>query len=272
MTPRTSADAMAFEHSVAVFDACILYPFHLRNVVVQAAADRLVEARWTDAIHEEWIRNLAADVPAIPVERLQVTRRLMNDAVPTAMVTGYEEHIPKLILPDPDDRHVLAAAIAAKASLILTWNLRHFPASELKKFGLRTQNPDAFLSGLFEKAPDLVIGSLANARRNLSKSRIAASDFIAILNRQSRSTCEAGREARFRPVSTLPPPARPHRTTVSHEHEAKQVPRRFRTRNKPQQDTDAMGSKRKHRRRPHSAAFISPASINPPDCRRHSAA
>jgi hypothetical protein len=62
---------MAFEPSVAVFDACILYPFHLRNIVVQAAVDRLVEARWTDEIHEEWIRKLAGSTPAISFERLQ---------------------------------------------------------------------------------------------------------------------------------------------------------------------------------------------------------
>jgi predicted nucleic acid-binding protein len=175
---------MAFEPSVAVFDACILYPFHLRNIVVQAAVDRLVEARWTDAIHDEWIRNLTADVPAIPIDRLQATRRLMNEALPAAMVSGHEKHIPMVTLPDPDDRHVIAAAIAAKASLILTWNVRHFPENELKKFGLRRMYPDEFLSGLFDKAPDLVIGSLANARRNLSKTRVAASDFIAILNGQ----------------------------------------------------------------------------------------
>ena len=53
---------MALKPSVAVFDACILYPFHLRNIVVQAAVDRLVEPRWTDAIHEEWIRGTAAVV------------------------------------------------------------------------------------------------------------------------------------------------------------------------------------------------------------------
>jgi hypothetical protein len=175
---------MVLEPSIAIFDACILYPFHLRNIVVQAAVDRLVEARWTDAIHGEWVRSLTTDLPAIPIERLQITRRLMNDALPVAMVNGYEEHIPKVILPDLDDRHVVAAAIAAKASLILTWNLRHFPENELKKFGLRRMNPDEFLSGLFDKAPDLVIGSLANARRNLSKTRVAASDFIAILNGQ----------------------------------------------------------------------------------------
>ena len=171
---------MAFEPSVAVFDACILYPFHLRNIVVQAAVDRLVEARWTDAIHEDWIRNLTA----IPTERLQVTRRLMENALPTAMINGYEEHIPTITLPDPNDRHVVAAAITAKASLILTWNLRHFPPSELKRFGLRTITSDEFLCVLFDNGSDLVIGSLANARRNLNKSRVSAPDFIHILESQ----------------------------------------------------------------------------------------
>jgi hypothetical protein len=99
---------MAFEPSVAVFDACILYPFHLRNIVVQVAVDRLVEARWTDAIHDEWIRNLAAARPAIPRERLQTTRRLMNEALPVAMVNGYEDHVRTVNLPDPNDRHVVA--------------------------------------------------------------------------------------------------------------------------------------------------------------------
>lgn len=175
---------MAFEPPVAVFDACILYPFHLRNIVTQAAVDRLVEARWTDAIHEEWIRSVAARVPTIPIERLQNTRELMNQALPTAMVDGYEDHIPAVNLPDPNDRHVVAAGIAAIASVILTWNLRHFPAKELKKFGLRKDTPDAFLSGLYDQVPDLMTSSLANARRNLTKSRVSAGNFIDILKNQ----------------------------------------------------------------------------------------
>ena len=166
--PKTSNNAMAFEPSVAVFDACILYPFHLRNIVVQAAVDRLVEARWTDEIHDEWIRSLAADAPTIPFERLQATRRLMDNALPGATVSGYEDLIAMVSLPDPDDRHVVAAAIAAGASIILTWNLRDFPATALKKYQLRRQTPDAFLAGLYDEAPDLTVGSLANARHNLS--------------------------------------------------------------------------------------------------------
>jgi PIN domain len=126
---------MAFEPSVVIFDACILYPFHLRNIVVQIAVDRLVDARWTDEIHDEWIRNLVANRPAIPIERLQITRRLMNDALPGAMVAGYQRHIPAVTLPDPDDRHVVAAGIASGATIVLTWNLRDFPPREMKKHG-----------------------------------------------------------------------------------------------------------------------------------------
>jgi hypothetical protein len=184
MTPKTCGSAMEFEPSVAVFDACILYPFHLRNILVQAAVDRLVEPRWTNEIHDEWTRNLAVGPRALPMARLQNTRWLVNNAFPRAMVTGYENHIAAVNLPDPDDRHVVAAGIAAGASLILTWNLRHFPAKELQKFGLRRETPDHFLSCLYDEVPDMVIGSLAKSRRNLTMSNISAPEFIDILHRQ----------------------------------------------------------------------------------------
>lgn len=175
---------MAFEPPVAVLDACVLYPFHLRNILVQAAVDRLVEARWTDAIHDEWTRNLLAAAPTIPAGRLHGTRRLMNEALPTAMVEHYARHIRDVNLPDPDDRHVVAAAITAGASVIVTWNLRHFPATELRRFGLRRETPDTFLSALYDAAPALMIGCLANARRNLTMTRVSPPAFIDILGNQ----------------------------------------------------------------------------------------
>ncbi len=174
---------MAFEPAVAVFDACILYPFHLRNILVQTATDRLVAARWTDEIHDEWVRNLAS-ARKIPIAKLQRLRQVMNEALPAAMVTGYEDHVAAVKLPDPDDRHVVAAGIAVGATLILTWNLRHFPARELQQFGLTRETPDDFLSGLYDEVPEALISSLARARRNLTKTNVSTSDFIDILDRQ----------------------------------------------------------------------------------------
>jgi hypothetical protein len=175
---------MAFEPVVAIYDACILYPFHLRNIIVQAGVDRLVRARWTEEIHDEWMRNLVANAPGLPIERLEATKQLMNIALPTATVTGYERHIQSVSLPDPNDRHVVAAAIEAKASHILTWNLRDFPAGDLKKHGLVRQTPDAFLVDLYDQVPQLLLASLANARLNLSTSGMSADGFVDMLRDQ----------------------------------------------------------------------------------------
>ena len=62
---------MAYKPPVVVYDSCVLYPFHLRNLLIQCAVDRLVDARWTDEIHQEWMRSLAADRPGLTPERLR---------------------------------------------------------------------------------------------------------------------------------------------------------------------------------------------------------
>lgn len=174
---------MGFEPAIAVLDACVLYPFHLRNILVQAATDDLIAARWTDEIHDEWVRNVAR-ARDVPLAKLQHLRQFMDETLPEAMVAGYERHVAAVNLPDPDDRHVVAAGIAAGATLILTWNLRHFPAKEMQKFGLRRETPDTFLSDIYDQVPDLMIASLAKARRNLTRTKVSEADFIDILNRQ----------------------------------------------------------------------------------------
>lgn len=175
---------MVFEPVTAICDACVLYPFHQRNILVQASVDGLYEARWTDEIHDEWTRNLLANAPAIPPERLQAIRRMMEAARPKARVDGFHHHIERLSLPDSDDRHVLAAAIEAKASVILTWNLRDFPTPGLREHGLVCRTPDSFLAGLYDQVPQAFVASMANARSNLAKSEVSQQGFIELLKNQ----------------------------------------------------------------------------------------
>lgn len=181
---------MAREPVTAICDACVLYPFHLRNILVQASVDGLYEARRTDEIHDEWMRSLLANIPAIPPERLENTKRLMETVLPGARIDGYQHHIDKFALPDPDDRHVVAAALEAKASHILTWNLRDFPADALKKLGLIRQTPDMFLAERYDEAPQLLAASLANARRNLSKSAVTPQGLLDVLKEQKLTQLE----------------------------------------------------------------------------------
>ena len=93
---------------------------------MQLAVEGLVAARWTDAIHDEWIRSVA-HTGDVSRARLLATRDLMKSVLSEADVQDYERHVGAITLPDSNDRHVLAAAIEAHASIILTWNLRHFP-------------------------------------------------------------------------------------------------------------------------------------------------
>ena len=113
----------------------------------------LVQARWTDEIHDEWIRNLSKN-EGIPVEQLLRTRRLMDDAVLDCLVTGYQPRIPNLTLPDPNDRHVLAAAIECAADVIVTKNLDDFPQAYLNQFGVEATHPDEFVFVVLEDEPN----------------------------------------------------------------------------------------------------------------------
>ena len=95
----------------ALYDACVLYPAPLRDLLVRLGGSGLFRARWTNQIHDEWICNVLENRADLSRERLERTRDLMNEHIFDSLVTGYEDLIPSLELPDADDRHVLAAAI-----------------------------------------------------------------------------------------------------------------------------------------------------------------
>ena len=151
----------------AVYDANILYPAPLRDLFIRLAQAGLVRARWTETIHDEWIRNVLKDNPRLSAERLARTRSLMNEAVRDCLVTGYEDLIESLSLPDPDDRHVLAAAIRASADVIVTYNLTDFPADTLARFDIEAQHPDDFLVCLLDLAPGVVCAAVKRQRESL---------------------------------------------------------------------------------------------------------
>ncbi|BDU02236.1 hypothetical protein IFM12276_52640 [Nocardia sputorum] len=130
---------------VVVYDANVLYGNTLRDLLIRLARSGAVQAKWTDRILDEALNNLSAKRPDIPVDRLARLRTLMNDAVPDCRVYGYEPLIEAVKLPDPDDRHVLAAAIAAKAQVIVTSNLADFPDDALEPWNIEAKSPDDFL-------------------------------------------------------------------------------------------------------------------------------
>ena len=165
-----------------VLDANLLYPFHLRNLLLQMAVDGIITPGWTGRIHEEWLGHLVAAGKA-PRDRLLITLALMNDALAEADVRGWEAHMGGLTLPDLDDRHA-GGALAAGAKTILTMNLRDFPASALTAHGVAAAHPDDFLCILHDADPALFRASTEAAHANRSRSVPSFTDYLDTLERQ----------------------------------------------------------------------------------------
>jgi predicted nucleic acid-binding protein len=133
---------MAF---IVVYDVSVLYGNTLRDLLIRIAQAGMVQAKWTEKILDEALGNLAKNRTDITQEKLQRLRELMNGAVRDCLVENYEPLMDGLKLPDPDDRHVLAAAIKAHAQLIVTSNLRDFPGDQLATWDIEAKSPDDFI-------------------------------------------------------------------------------------------------------------------------------
>ena len=171
-------------HFTVIYDACVLYPAPLRDLLMWLALTDLYRARWSDGIHEEWTSNLLEQRPDLTAAMLERTRSLMNQSVRDALVTGFERLIPTITLPDPDDRHVVAAAIHSGASLIVTFNLKDFPAEALRPYNLTAQHPDDFILDLLDLQPALVCQAVANQRRTLKNPPKTVDEYLDTLLKQ----------------------------------------------------------------------------------------
>lgn len=168
----------------AIYDACVLYPAPLRDLLLELAVTDLFKARWSNRIHEEWMRNLLKNRPDLTAQQLERTRELMNAHVRDCLVEGFEGLEETIQLPDPDDRHVVAAAIKGRADVIVTFNLSDFSASVMEPWGLEAQHPDEFLANLIDLAPEPVVAAARTCRLRLKRPPKSIDDYLDILARQ----------------------------------------------------------------------------------------
>jgi predicted nucleic acid-binding protein len=165
-----------------------MYPAPLRSYLMHLTLTGLFRARWTEQIHDEWIRNLLLNNPEMDPKKLDRTRQLMNAHVPDCLIEGYEPLIDGINLPDKDDRHVVAAAVKGQAEGIITFNLKDFPDDKLAPFDLSAIHPDNFLSDMFELDPSAAILAAQRQRRSLKNPPMTASEYLDCLQRQKLPT------------------------------------------------------------------------------------
>lgn len=171
---------------IAVYDACVLVPAPVRDILMQLATTGLVRARWSPDIHQEWMTAVRRLRPDIPIEKLDRTREKMDEAVPDALITGYGTLIDSVNLKDRNDRHVVAAAIRGRASIIVTRNLADFPADVLAEYGLEAMSPDSFVANLVDLYPSSksdLCQSLKICRTRLKNPPFTVAQYLDLLQK-----------------------------------------------------------------------------------------
>jgi len=138
-------------------DACVLYSTVPRALVLGAAQAGLIEPMWSARIVAEWRRAVARDGAAAAAQ-VASEIALARLACPTAEIPVPDGLADTLSLPDPDDCHVLAAAIAGQAEVLVTRNMRDFPPRTLARHGVSPRAPDSLLLELWRDDPDAVAG------------------------------------------------------------------------------------------------------------------
>ena len=166
---------------VAFLDANVLYRATTRSVLIYLALAGVCSVRWSDVVQDEWTRNLVKNRPDLNPQRIAGTRSLMDAKIPDAIVTGYEPLITTLTLPDPNDRHVTAAVIHARATVIVTENLSDFPEAALAPFSIVAQPPDYFVCALIEAEPLTALAAFARDRASMNNPPMTVDAYLAAL-------------------------------------------------------------------------------------------
>lgn len=139
----------------AVLDACVLYPTVLREILQGAGAAGLYQPVYSDRILREWVLATAKLGPEAPV-LAEGEAVALRAAFPRGWVRDHPEIEARLVLPDVNDRHVLASAIASGADAIVTFNAQDFPGHVLAAEGISRRDPDGFLWELQSRHPDVM--------------------------------------------------------------------------------------------------------------------
>jgi predicted nucleic acid-binding protein len=167
-----------------VLDACVLYPVVLRDLLLTLSAFDAFEVRWSEAILDEMTRNVLGNHPE--VDRARFEERVveaMQAAFPDALIDGYE-HVIDAMDNDPEDRHVAAAAVHAKADAIVTYNIRDFGGDVLQGHGVAVFTPTLIVGRLIEEDPSVVALAMSAMAARKKRPPMTPKDVVAAVARQ----------------------------------------------------------------------------------------
>jgi predicted nucleic acid-binding protein len=164
----------------AILDANVMYPVNVFDILAQFCIEGLFTAKWSKEIDDEWTRNLIVNRPDVSQDQIYKRRDRQRIALPDWEVEreNYQPLIDALDLPDANDRHVLAAAIAGHADSIVTFNIKHFPNDVLEQYDIEAIHPDDFICHQLDLIPYQALTAIKHIRLRLKKPPYTAQELL----------------------------------------------------------------------------------------------
>jgi predicted nucleic acid-binding protein len=138
-------------------DTATLYPISLADLVLRLAELGMYDLLWSDHLLSE-VERVLVEYKGLTVERARYFCECISTAFPAGRVAP-QEYLPLVATrtgPDPDDHVHSAAAVAGKATVMLSADRAGYPAADISP--ARRRNPDAFLTDLLRRYPRDVVG------------------------------------------------------------------------------------------------------------------
>lgn len=197
----------------AILDACVLVPYDIADLLLRLAHEKTYRPLWSSDILKETERTLVTKL-GMPPEKVHRRLQRMRQHFLDAEVEGYEDLIEAMTC-DEKDRHVLATAVRANASVIVTANVKDFPASSVEPYDINVLSPDEFLLDQLDLYPSRtikVLERLTAGRRNPPETPAIFLDklqpYVPGFAGEARKYLRGPRIHRLRPSKGMLPPQR----------------------------------------------------------------
>jgi len=170
---------------VVLVDSCIWHHSFSRNVFRHLALAGAMQIRWSRAIESEWIRSVSRARPEIASSSLIAVRDRFRFEFPDGLAPELLPRHPLPRLPDPDDEHVLRAALVTRSSAICTSDRRGFPESLLRPLGIRAVSPGELLADCLQRRPTTTSLALHTHRTSLTRPPFTPQGYVQALRASS---------------------------------------------------------------------------------------
>lgn len=173
-------------------DACVLFSAAQRDILVRIAGTDIFRIKWSDDVLAETARNLQLQ-RGLAISQTDRLIDQMTRAFPDACISQkrYASLVDSMTV-NPKARHVLAAAIVARADVLVTWTIIDFPVESCAPYGIYVQTPDDLLVTQAQLAPQSVLCALEALIHDLRKPSMTVSQWLEQQRRYSHTICSLG--------------------------------------------------------------------------------